>query len=296
MREVNESQTQLRRFLLDKLDEAERLGIEELFISDEDYREKVLIAEEELIEDYLEGSLSMDEGERFLSHYLTTPEQRRKLRIAKSIKKIAAVGVPATSTPTDEGGPQHGAGRPGRANRLSLRNPLVSLPLAAALIFAIGIGVIKLASVRRPNKPQEQEQAQRSTDERELAQYNDPSLPVQQRMGGAAFSVMVLPVSPRGGSAAKFSPPPQAAPVQLLLVLGGDEYQSYQADLLIPGRPGRRTVRQLHAEDTPAGRTISLIIPASLLTQGDYRVRLAGLTPAGDVEEIAEYTFHVTGG
>lgn len=296
MREVNESQTQLRRFLLDELDEAERRRIEELFISDGDYRENVLIAEEELIEDYLEGSLPVEERERFLSHYLTTPEQRRKLRVAKSIKKFAAVGVPATATPTDGGGPQHGAGRPGRANRLTLRNPLVSLPLAAALIFAIGIGVIKLLGVWRPNKQQEQEQAQRTTDERELAQSNDPSLPVQQRVGGTAFSVNVLPVSPRGGSAAKFSPPPQAAPVQLLLVLGGDEYQSYQVDLLIPGRPGRRIVRQLHAEATPAGRAIPLIIPASLLTRGDYRVRLAGLTPAGDVEEIAEYTFQVAGG
>src|SRR5437588_796289 len=107
MQEANKDEALIRRFLLDELTEDERQQIEELFITDGDYRERVLIAEDDLIEDYLEGALSAAERERFLSHYLITPQQRRKLRIAKSIKKYTAVGVATSAPPLHEETPQH---------------------------------------------------------------------------------------------------------------------------------------------------------------------------------------------
>ncbi|HEX8068908.1 MAG TPA: zf-HC2 domain-containing protein [Pyrinomonadaceae bacterium] len=292
MREVDETEALLRRFLLDELGEEERERVEQLFLADSDYREKVLIAEDDLIDDYLDGALSPADSARFRSHYLSTPRQRRKLRVAKSIKKYSAARLAA---PPAGGTPQSGAGGRGRAAHVSLRNPLVSLPLAAALVLAFGLGAVKLIESWRFNRRQAQEQSRREADERELARLNDSSLPASGRAGSAAFLVTVLPVSTRGVAAAQFAPPRDATPVQLLLVLPVDEYQSYQAELQRLGTSEWRTVRRLRAENTPAGKAISLIVPARLLPRGDYRLRLSGETPAGAPEEIGEYTFQVTG-
>lgn len=293
MREVNENEALIRQFLLDELREDERHRIEEVFITDEDYREKILMAEDDLIDDYLEGALSASERERFLSRYLSAPQQRRKLRIAKAIKQYSGSEVASPRPPSGGGASRHSAGRRGRVNWLSLRNPLVSLPLAAAVVVAFGLVAMKVADSWRFNQQREQEQALRSADEQELARLNDRSLP-DQRPAGGAFSVALLPVSTRG-SGAKFSTPADASPVVLLLVLQGDEYRSYEVDLQRMGGAQRRTVRNLRAEDTAAGKAVALIVPAKLLPRGSYQLRLTGITAAGGSEEVGEYTFEVPG-
>src|SRR5215216_77686 len=93
MKEKILTDTLLRQYLLGKVDDDERQQIEKLFITDFQARERVLAAEQELIEDYLEGSLSTADKEIFLSQYGRTPEQQRKLRITRSIKDWAITEV-----------------------------------------------------------------------------------------------------------------------------------------------------------------------------------------------------------
>lgn len=296
MQEVNEQETLIRRFLLNELEEDERQRIEERFISDEDFRESVSMAEDDLIDTYLEGTLSAEERQRFLTHYLTAPQQRRKLRIAKSFKKYVAAGVATVPLPPPGGGGQQdGTVRHLQDKRRFLRNPLISLPLAAGLVIVLGLGAMKLIENRPFNKRQEPEQAARDDDEQELARLNDPSLPDHRRPGMAALSVPLPPVSTRGLGAQSLSPPPAAVYVELLLVLEGQEYQSYQADLQRVGSSERRTIRRLIAESTSAGRAVPIIIPTRLLPRGDYLLRLTGITSVGRGEEVGKYTFRVTG-
>src|SRR5215211_1751974 len=79
----------LREFLLGKLADEDRERIEDLFLTDSPTRERVLALEQDLIEDYLEDSLSQEHKERFLSRYAQTDEQQRKLRITGAIKDWA---------------------------------------------------------------------------------------------------------------------------------------------------------------------------------------------------------------
>ena len=55
----------LREFLLDQLDDSKREQIENLFLTDPQLRDRLLFAEQDLIEDYLEGSLTNADKERF---------------------------------------------------------------------------------------------------------------------------------------------------------------------------------------------------------------------------------------
>src|ERR1044072_4912927 len=79
----------LREFLLGKVDDEEAARIESLFLTDSEAREKVLVIEQELIDDYLEDSLTAEDREKFLLRYGQTAEQRQQLRITKAIKDWA---------------------------------------------------------------------------------------------------------------------------------------------------------------------------------------------------------------
>jgi hypothetical protein len=79
----------VRQYLLGYVDDEERQRIESLFLTDSKMRERLLVIEQDLVEDYLEDFLTPADKERFLLHYAQTPKQQRKLRITKSIKDRA---------------------------------------------------------------------------------------------------------------------------------------------------------------------------------------------------------------
>ena len=88
MNEELVADVELRQFLLGYVDDKERERIESLFVTNP-LRERMLAAEQELIEEYLEDSLKPADKEKFIEQYAVTPAQRRKLRITKSIKDWA---------------------------------------------------------------------------------------------------------------------------------------------------------------------------------------------------------------
>lgn len=288
MNNANQEEMQLRRFLLGELGEDERQHVEEQFVVDPEYRERVLAAEDDLIEDYAEGSLSEAERRQVVARILSTPDRRQKLRTALLIKTYVKVETAAHSPPMDE-----------KIERLErryagargLRRPYVFVPLAAALLIALGFGVLKLVELKRQNELRAREQARREAVERELARLNDASA-----AGPAApYSVTLAPVFVRGLKAApEVSPPAGADVVELRLVLVGGGYETYRAVLQKLDDPTPLTIPGLRAKDSSGQQTIHLKIPARLLTRGDYQVGLSGLGAGGRYEETGEYNFRVT--
>lgn len=74
----NES-SRIRQYLLGTLAEKEVEELDLQIISDESFEEKFLVAEHELVEDYLEGVLSAEEKKLFRDNFLASCEERRKL-------------------------------------------------------------------------------------------------------------------------------------------------------------------------------------------------------------------------
>src|SRR5262249_36190786 len=89
MPQVSNQDLMMRQFLLDKLDQETREQIEERFLTENAFREELLLAEESLIEDYLDNQLDDDDREKFHSLFASSREQRRKLTIARAIKSYA---------------------------------------------------------------------------------------------------------------------------------------------------------------------------------------------------------------
>lgn len=85
--EHSDEQSKLRRYILNDIDGDERSEIEERLLADDEYFEGVLIAEESLIQDYADDRLDARDRERFEKHFLSSEENRRKLRFARALRK-----------------------------------------------------------------------------------------------------------------------------------------------------------------------------------------------------------------
>ena len=91
MNEFSEERQTVRKYLLGTLDDTGELRrIEEKLMLDDDFAEHIAIAEDELIEQYLDGELSAPESEKFRQFFLAAPERKQKLTFIKNLKDHAA--------------------------------------------------------------------------------------------------------------------------------------------------------------------------------------------------------------
>lgn len=79
----------LRRYLLGQVSEEEGKQIEDLFLTDAQFNERMEIAENELIDAYIDAELSADDERRFTDRFAQTEKQRQRIRIAAAVKKEA---------------------------------------------------------------------------------------------------------------------------------------------------------------------------------------------------------------
>lgn len=283
MNDLHQEEGRFRQFLLGRLSEEERQRVEERLMIDPGYRERVLAAQDELIDEYAEGSLSDDERRRVAALILTTPDQRQKLRTSLLIKKYVADGAAAHTPPAGEEIERGAHRRTGTPRRW---RPYAYGAVAVTLLLAFSIFVLKSGWFRSPDE----ESDRRRAVESELAQLNDA------RAIGAqpTYSVPLAPVFVRDLKAApRVSPPPGASAVELRLLLMGGEYDSYRAVIRRIDGPAGYNVANLHAAGVPGSRAIPLKVPARLLTRGDYQVTLSGVGAGDKVEEVGEYNFQV---
>ena len=270
----------VREFLLGKVDEEERERIESLFLTDPQARERVLAAEQDLIEDYLEDSLTAADKEIFLSRYGHTPAQQRKLRINKSIKGWA---LRESVLPHPE--PAKSSAWARLRERLRLR-PVLVIPIAVTAMVVIAVASVWLSARR-------EKQDSYLAIEQELAQLNTPAslreIPPNMK------SLVLLPFAQRSGEQEKeFEKTAETRLVELRLPwIQRERFSSYRVEVLSVDGDESVLIANLQAEDDGAYR-IRIRLPARLLRRGYYRVRLTGITPDGSAALTEEYTFAVS--
>src|SRR5207302_9130576 len=84
-----EIQDQIKRYLLGELDDGTRAQVEQKLLSDGEVFEELLVAEDEIIDDYAGGRLDPEERADFEAHFLATPERQQKLRFARALHRHA---------------------------------------------------------------------------------------------------------------------------------------------------------------------------------------------------------------
>ena len=90
MNQVGIDERALRQYLLGELTEEKRRQLEERLITDNAMLEKLLLSEDELVDDYVRGALSSHDQEKFSRHYLCTPERRQKVEFASVLRRYVS--------------------------------------------------------------------------------------------------------------------------------------------------------------------------------------------------------------
>lgn len=126
----------LRDYLLGGLlAEDQRQKIEERLLTDTDYFEELLLAEDELIDQYVGGSLSAEERSKFEQHFLSTAARHRKLKFAQVLRRYVSA---------ERGG--HASESPEVIPLAPRRmRPFVATRhfwLAASVLLVLGLGVV----------------------------------------------------------------------------------------------------------------------------------------------------------
>jgi len=104
------TETVIREYLLGRLDVDSELveRMDEQMLSDAEFSESIGVVEDEIIEEYLEGTLSPADKLSVQKHFLRSPERQRKLQIARSLSRhLAAASAHPTGMPAAaDGQPQ----------------------------------------------------------------------------------------------------------------------------------------------------------------------------------------------
>ena len=266
----------LREFLLGRVNDDERARIESLFLIDSEAREKVLVLEQELIEDYLEDSLSTEDRETFLLRYGQTAAQRQQLRIDKAINEWAlkenasSQTVPAGLSTWDR-------------LRMMLRlRPQFVIPIATAAMIAIVVGGIWLNS-----------RMKRAAVERELAQLNTEAS-LREALPNTA-SLVLSPIVVRSiEQQNELKKSPETRVVELILPwIQKQRYPTYTAQIRRIGSDETSLIPNLPASSN-GPYAIRVRVPAQMLTRGQYQILLRGVSADGVPDEIVEYQFAVS--
>lgn len=85
-----EVQERLRRYLLGQLVEEAREEIEKDLLAQDEVFEELLVVEDELIDEYLNGELAAVDRAAFENHFLSTPERHDQLRFGSAFQKLVA--------------------------------------------------------------------------------------------------------------------------------------------------------------------------------------------------------------
>lgn len=277
MKKETVSDALLRAFLLGNIADDERERIESLFLTDSQERERVLSAEQDLIEDYLEDSLTPEDKQRFIALYAQTPEQRQQLRVTKSIKdwaiREAAAQIPSAKVSV------------WTRLRASWLKPVFVIPIAVATMIAIVVAVVWLNSRERTRR--------HLAIEQELAQLNTPSS-LRESLPGTV-SRDLSPGAVRGAeqqSEIKKSTDVRFIELQLPWVQK-ERYPSYRATIKRVGDDESLTIPNLQAANDRE-YAVRIRIPAYRLERGQYQIRLSGINADDTSGLVEEYLFTVS--
>jgi hypothetical protein len=267
-----------KQYLLGCAPETELAQIEERLLNDNKFYEELLIAEDELIDQYLLGGLSESEQNSFVSHFLLTPERREKLRFSAALRKYLTIAEPATYDDKVTGESpalvHKVAPRPPRRWSFGLLpgpgagSPVLRLSLAAIVALVLFGGSWVIVSNWRS------------------AQLH----PTQHNL----YSVLLTPgIVREGGDTKRISIPADKDIVRLQLELAATEDKNYRAELKTAENKTTFTSDKLRPEVENSHRVLNMDVPAEILKVGDYQVQLSEVTGSGSIEPVSRYVFRV---
>lgn len=264
----------IKGYLLGQMAEGDESQVEARLLTDREFYEELSIVEDELIDQYLAGALSVSDRQSFESHFVSSSERQQKIRFARALRKCVSLAADESqpSPAKDEFLPE-----PAETTRLVSmprsssifpfgRLPLVSYATAAAILIVVGGSFLLL-----------------------VRYWQSPA--VNGRV--LAIELIPTPATRDGGEVKQFALTPDIESVRLQLDLLENEYQSYEALLRDSSLRTVMTSNNLKPQVNNSFAAVLVDVKADLLSPGNYRIHLTGTTANGRSESVATFSFTV---
>jgi len=314
------TEEEINRYLLGALSEADERLIEERYALDLDFPDLVNAVEDELVDAYVCNRLSPTQREQFEIFFLASSDNRDNVAFTqalwRNIQESARTAVQITSPPTS------------RTTGPSWASFASRFALAALVVMAMGVGLWLLVRARRPQTDVDQSTYQVPTAESRSKQAEAPgntsseTQPVinksREEIGQNSNQQAPRPYEPKrhgktlerpivasfvlspgvtrsSGDINRIEIPRIAGLVQLKLGIDSmTRYSTYQVSLQRSG--GEEIwIKRIRNDRSKARRSITLKLPVTLLTTGEYLLTITGTTPSGESEVVGDYPFMAEG-
>jgi hypothetical protein len=280
MNDIDHDQLLIRQYLLGELNEDQREQLEQRVITDRDYKEEVQITEEELLEDFLGGALPSHERELFLKRYTASPDQLRKVQIAKALNKYSAIHPTAPGS-----GPSETTWIKSLLKFFYKRDRFSQFALASVPLLLIAAGCFFIYwSISRDD----------TTNYAALMQLNGPESEVMQPDDAAVVSVTLSSLLLRGSGEIKtVTITKQTQTVQFRLADPSGGTNVFLAVLKDSDGAEAFTLEDLRSRRLGQLSVLVLQIPAKMLQPQEYQLEISEKKPDGTYANPATYSFQV---
>lgn len=269
----------LRQFFLGNVDNEDRERIEILFMTQPDARLRALVAEQDLFEDYFDDLLTPSDQTKFVQRFADTAHQQRKLKIARLVHEWSCSNSQREKTDSVPILAWHRFAAWLRFQRMVL------IPITVTAVIGVLIAGVWLNDANKRER-------HRAIEE-ELARLNSPSAVLEAP--AQTISKTIAPVSVRSAvseNELKLSSGIRVVEVHLLWIQKAN-YTRYGAIVRRIDATEAFSVENLQAQ-RQRGVTISVRLPAQMLTPGVYQIKLSGIADDNTLSRADEYRFAVS--
>lgn len=311
----------IRRFLLGELPEAEQLALSENLFTDDETFERIWAVENDLVDRYVRGQLTLAEMTLFETHYLASPIHRERVAFAKALIENADAKEARTRLVTERASPWW-ASFTATARRTPLRwvTAAAMLLLIACAVWLVAERVRLREQVGRLQSEKAEEDRRTAETEKQIAAERERrdqlAAEIERQRDGQSpqvtgqtpaqspsvrdehSSVITFLLSPMlmrgGGEPTRLKVTRETRRVVLQMKVEGSKARSFQISLRTV--EGSQVWSQSGIKAGAKGRNgfvISAGIPGDKLPTGDYILTLSVADGTNQLTEVNRYFFSV---
>lgn len=295
----NSASEKLTRYLLGEMSEAEQMELEVSYFADPQMFAELCASRNNLIDSYVAGGLSPSLRGRFEAGIEKSWAMNERIRFAETLQEAidARGATPVLRRHITASGSM-------RAFAANHRGAILA---ACALLMILGAGWVVIR-IRPHQAANNEEDGLQNSAPAPFASNRGASPSPESPVNGSAETsdaaatlkpnpVLAVTLTPDVGRSASDATrgiliPQETVIVHLLLIVDRPQDLDYRG--VLTTFEGARVFEtgQLKAHANETGRAVELFVPANRLSDGDYVVRLSGVT-AGNKLSSANYYFHV---
>lgn len=282
-------------FLLGILPEEEQIQVEDRAFADPEYRNAVDAAEADLIDAFVRGELSPADRRAFEGRFLNSPIRVRKIEFARALARVT----------TELGSGPAVARRSGWKSFLGLiggSSPVFRFAFTAAvLVLLAGASWLLVQNAAMRSRLAELEAQGRDSAIREQALRHElatqsakpPANAPAPASTPAIASLILMPGLTRAQSAREqlvLSSAAQIVRIEIQLE-PRDDFPRFRAELRTRAGEEVLTRANLRRRQSGGAYIVSIDVPSSALSAGEYELALKGVTPNQSDADIGYYYF-----